>query len=203
MRFAFLSQAGSTNQIQRPDAVRTDIASYRTSHVPIAGNASRGMSVSTAMARTRTRSRSRCSRPSPRRLTSTTSQSHATRRCGPRTTTSCSTGRERIARPLPALRALSTPGGRFGYRMYYPPMRAGMREVFWHLPLVARDGAGRFLEGPLGYATAEAEGVRPLRLAPRLLARPAHLAAARLFERDVGHSRVHHEPKHPQAPRGA
>jgi hypothetical protein len=80
-------------------------------------------------------------------------------------------------------------GGRFGYRLYYPPMRAGARDVFWHLPLVARDGAGRFLEGPLGYATAEAEGVRPLRLAPRLLARPAHLAAARLFERDVEHSR--------------
>jgi hypothetical protein len=76
-------------------------------------------------------------------------------------------------------------GGRFGYRMYYPPMRAGIREVFWHVPLVARVNAGRFSAGPLGYATAEAEGARPLRLEPCLLARSAHVAAARLFERDV------------------
>jgi Peptidase family M28 len=75
-------------------------------------------------------------------------------------------------------------GGRFGYRMYYPPMRAGTRELFWHVPLVARPGAGRFVKGPLGYVTAEADGAQPLRLAPRLLARTAHVAAARLFERD-------------------
>ena len=80
-------------------------------------------------------------------------------------------------------------GGRFGYRMYYPPMRVGTREVFWHLPLVARADAGRFIEGPLGYATAEADGARPLRLAPCLLARPAHVAAARLFERDAERAR--------------
>ncbi|MGO9832384.1 MAG: M28 family peptidase [Myxococcaceae bacterium] len=75
-------------------------------------------------------------------------------------------------------------GGRFGYRLYYPPMRAGIRELFWHFPLVARAGAGRFTGGPLGYATAEVEGAKPLRLVPRLLARPDHVAAARLFERD-------------------
>jgi hypothetical protein len=75
-------------------------------------------------------------------------------------------------------------GGRFGYRMYYPPMRAGVRELFWHVPLVARTDGGRFSAGPLGYGTAEAEGVPPLRLEPRLLARPAHQAAARLFQRD-------------------
>jgi hypothetical protein len=80
-------------------------------------------------------------------------------------------------------------GGRFGYRMYYPPMRAGTREVFWHLPLVGRAGAGRFTEGPLGYATAEADGARPLRLRPCLLARSPHLAAARLFERDAERAR--------------
>lgn len=75
-------------------------------------------------------------------------------------------------------------GGRFGYRLYYPPMRAGTRELFWHMPLVARAGAGRFGEGPLGYASAEADRAQPLRLAPRLLARNGHQAAARLFERD-------------------
>jgi hypothetical protein len=77
-------------------------------------------------------------------------------------------------------------GGRFGYRMYYPPMRAGRRELFWHLPLIARAGAGRFTAGPTGYVTAEADGAAPLRLVPRLLARPGHLVAARLFEHDPG-----------------
>jgi hypothetical protein len=85
-------------------------------------------------------------------------------------------------------------GGRFGYRMYYPPMRAGTRELFWHVPLVARAGAGRFTAGPLGYATAEAEGAPPLRLVPQLLARPAHQAAARLFERDP--ERARHTTSH-------
>ncbi len=80
-------------------------------------------------------------------------------------------------------------GGRFGYRMYYPPMRAGVRDLFWHLPLIAHAGAGRFANGPLGYVTAEADGTEPLRLVPRLLSRPTHLAAARLFERDVEHAR--------------
>jgi hypothetical protein len=80
-------------------------------------------------------------------------------------------------------------GGRFGYRMYYPPMRAGRRELFWHLPLIARTGAGRFTEGLPGYATAEAEGKPPLRLAPKLLTRAPHVGAARLFERDPGLAR--------------
>jgi hypothetical protein len=80
-------------------------------------------------------------------------------------------------------------GGRFGYRMYYPPMRAGTRELFWHLPVIARPGAGRYHEAPPGYITAETEGKPPLRLVPRLLDRPAHRAAARLFEKDAGHAR--------------
>jgi hypothetical protein len=80
-------------------------------------------------------------------------------------------------------------GGRFGYRMYYPPMRAGTRELFWHFPLVARAGVGRFVDGPLGYVSAEAEGVPPLRMTPCLLARSSHLAAARLFERDADRAR--------------
>ncbi len=89
-------------------------------------------------------------------------------------------------------------GGQFGYRFQYPPMRAGARELYWHLPLVAKlgahdgqtalfDGAGR----PLGFVSAEREGERgpPLLLTPRLLARPGHHEAARLFERDPGHRR--------------
>ncbi len=79
-------------------------------------------------------------------------------------------------------------GGRFGYRMYYPPMRAGTRELYWHLPLVATP-RGRFAEMPLGYASAERAGAPALRLAPNLMTRPSHLAAARVFARDPGHAR--------------
>jgi hypothetical protein len=80
-------------------------------------------------------------------------------------------------------------GGRFGYRMYYPPMRAGTRELFWHLPLVASAQRGRFLEAPPGYVTAESADKPAIRLEPRLLERPLHLAAARLFPRDPGRPR--------------
>ena len=79
-------------------------------------------------------------------------------------------------------------GGRFGYRMYYPPMRAGVREVFWHYPLVAGP-RGRWREAPLGYATAEHDAGDRLELEPRLLARAHHVAAARLFARDPGRAR--------------
>ena len=89
-------------------------------------------------------------------------------------------------------------GGRFGYRMYFPPMRAGRRELFWHLPLIARSGAVpgacRFAHGPLGYVSAEAEGAEPLYLVPNLLARPAHVAAAGAFPRDPG--RLRHTTSH-------
>jgi hypothetical protein len=77
-------------------------------------------------------------------------------------------------------------GGRFGYRMYYPPMRLGVRETFWHAPLVARAGLGRYQRAPLGYLTAE--GSDRIVLEPHLLRRPAHLAAARAFPIDPGHS---------------
>jgi len=80
-------------------------------------------------------------------------------------------------------------GGRFGYRMYYPPMRAGARELFWHYPLVARAGHGRWRGGPTGYVSAERDGAPALRLAPRMLARAPHAAAATQFDRDPGHPR--------------
>jgi hypothetical protein len=74
-------------------------------------------------------------------------------------------------------------GGRFGYRMYYPAMRCGARELFWHLPLIARPGersAERWNSAPLGYLTAEHPGAEPVHLAPERLARPSHLVAAAL-----------------------
>jgi hypothetical protein len=85
-------------------------------------------------------------------------------------------------------------GGRFGYRFQFPPMRAGSRELYWHLPLVARRDAGggraAMLDDrpPLGYVTAEGDAP-PIVLAPRLLARPAHRAAATLFPHEPGRMR--------------
>jgi hypothetical protein len=79
-------------------------------------------------------------------------------------------------------------GGRFGYRMYYPPMRAGAREVFWHYPLIACAARGRYSEGPAGIATAERDR-DVIELVPNLMARKEHVAGARLFEKDPGHQR--------------
>ena len=85
--------------------------------------------------------------------------------------------------------ALVDKGGRFGYRMYYPPMRAGVRELFWHVPVVAASGRGRLRDALPGYVTAELAGAQPLVLKPHFLQRPEHVAAARLFVRDPGHVR--------------
>jgi hypothetical protein len=95
-------------------------------------------------------------------------------------------------------------GGRFGYRFYYPPMRAGARELFWHRPIVARRlpgtephddrrAAGTEAEvhprGPSGYVTAEHATEAPLVLSPRLLARPGYDEAARLYPFEPGLAR--------------
>ncbi len=90
---------------------------------------------------------------------------------------------ERAARAIDA-------GGRFGYRFVFPAMRAGTRELYWHLPLVARrddatGGAAMFADGPRGYVTAEGDAPA-IRLAARLLARRGHRDAATLFPHDPG-----------------
>ncbi|MGZ7079771.1 MAG: hypothetical protein ACXVJT_10190, partial [Thermoanaerobaculia bacterium] len=62
-------------------------------------------------------------------------------------------------------------GGVFGYRFFYPPMRIGSYEVYWHRPVVAWDGG--FLEdAPLGRLIAG-----DVELEPIILQRPEHLAA--------------------------
>jgi hypothetical protein len=77
-------------------------------------------------------------------------------------------------------------GGRFGYRFFYPPMRSGLHELFWHLPLVAcraSDGERTELlteDPPLGYVRGDAPGELPVELAPRRLDREGHREAARL-----------------------
>ncbi|HTM22060.1 MAG TPA: M28 family peptidase, partial [Kofleriaceae bacterium] len=82
-------------------------------------------------------------------------------------------------------------GGRYGYRFLFPPMRAGRRELYWHLPLCARldDGADEATvleeEPPLGFIAAEPqpgeEYLPAIELQPRLLDRAGHREAARAF----------------------
>ena len=91
-------------------------------------------------------------------------------------------GREAIERAAGIVDA----GGRFGYRMAYLPMRAGARDVFWHVPLFARRSDHVERLPATGYVTAERDGAAPLYLAPELLARPAHVAAATQFPHDPG-----------------
>ena len=80
-------------------------------------------------------------------------------------------------------------GGLFGYRMIYPAMRVGRHEVYWHRPLVAyaaADGNAALLPAaPLGHLTAYDSDKPRLNRAvefwPRMLDRPAHSTALRLF----------------------
>ncbi len=101
-------------------------------------------------------------------------------------------GREELSRAARALRE----GGRFGYRIYYPPMRVGKYEVFWHLPLVAffdpNTRKPRLLDdAPLGYLTAyDADApdlTRPVELWPELQRRPEFVAALQGYRKAYGH----------------
>lgn len=100
------------------------------------------------------------------------------------------------ARALEHAARVTDAGGRFGYRFVFPPMRAGTRELFWHVPLVARASRpGRAAETYLalddadalrGYVACESAGAPTFDLAPRLLARPGHAEAATLFLHERG-----------------
>jgi hypothetical protein len=81
-------------------------------------------------------------------------------------------------------------GGVFGYRFFFPPMRVGAYEVFWHRPVVAfvppgTDRVTLLEAAPTGYLTAYRVGSgdlsRPVELFPRLLRRPTELAAVTGF----------------------
>ena len=88
-------------------------------------------------------------------------------------------------------------GGRFGYRFYYPPMRVGKYEVFWHLPMVSfldhQTGKPRLLdEAPLGYLTAHqvqapAPAEPALELWPEMRRRPEFIATMRGYKKAYGH----------------
>ncbi|HNV69952.1 MAG TPA: hypothetical protein PKO06_09655, partial [Candidatus Ozemobacteraceae bacterium] len=84
-------------------------------------------------------------------------------------------------------------GGIFGYRFYYPPMRAGALEVTWHRPLVAWSAEPgqvecQLADAPTGILAASTQGTSrspATELMPRLLRRPEHLAAIREFARTL------------------
>lgn len=87
-------------------------------------------------------------------------------------------------------------GGRFGYRMYYPPMRVGKHEVFWHLPLVSfldpKTRKPRLLDdAPRGYLTAyhmeKPDLAKPVELWPELQRRPEFLASVWGYKKSYSH----------------
>jgi hypothetical protein len=100
--------------------------------------------------------------------------------------------REELRRAARAIRE----GGRFGYRIYYPPMRVGKYEVFWHLPLVSyldpETRKPKLLDdAPLGYLTAydadEPDLSKPVELWPELRRRPEFIASAWGYKKAYGH----------------
>ena len=79
-------------------------------------------------------------------------------------------------------------GGLFEYRFFYPPMRVGNHNIYWHRPLLgflSAKGGEVVLrtESLLGYITAyhhdDDSYSRPVELWPRLRKRPPYLAALR------------------------
>jgi hypothetical protein len=89
-----------------------------------------------------------------------------------------------------ALRIMA--GGLFRYRFYFPPMQAGLYEVFWHRPLVAciSEKTGKpemappdLLTGYLtGYLADEPDPANAVELWPRLRRREPLLAALHNFD---------------------
>jgi hypothetical protein len=89
-------------------------------------------------------------------------------------------------------------GGVFGYRFLFPAMRVGVHEAYWQRPLLALpdsvSGTAIVIhDGPTGFLTAYPSGAggvaHPVELWPRVLSRPAHLAAIRGF--------AHHHEQYP------
>lgn len=77
-------------------------------------------------------------------------------------------------------------GGLFGYRFFFPPMRVGKHEVYWHRPVVAyvssKTGETNILaESLLGYMTAynseSLDLANPIEFWPRLYRRESYLKA--------------------------
>jgi len=97
--------------------------------------------------------------------------------------------RETIRRAGDACRA----GGRFGYRMHFPPMRAGDHAAFWFLPVIARWTEKLGFEvwpTPLsGVILAGHSSGYEVELRPRLLARRPRIDSIELFQREPADQR--------------
>ncbi|MDP4223181.1 MAG: M28 family peptidase [Bacteroidota bacterium] len=87
-------------------------------------------------------------------------------------------------------------GGLFGYRFFYPPMRAGEYEVYLHLPLIGYLQAGSDevrirtdqLNGYMtGYHRKDEDMSHPVGMWPRFLRREIYLSAIKDFENELDH----------------
>jgi hypothetical protein len=87
-------------------------------------------------------------------------------------------------------------GGLFGYRFFFPPMRAGVYDVYLHRPLVAYLPAGSenaeiksdMLNGYItGYHRNDREMKHPVEMWPRLLGRDLYLSALNDFKNENDH----------------
>jgi hypothetical protein len=84
-------------------------------------------------------------------------------------------------------------GGRYGYRVFHPPMHAGPFPAFWHRTLTARRAADGAVEAALrdGWIVVERPDVRNAYLfRPVFRARPLCAGAMALFPRDPGLRRL-------------
>jgi hypothetical protein len=87
-------------------------------------------------------------------------------------------------------------GGLFGYRIFYPPMRTGEYDVYWHRPLVGYLAASNdsieintdIITGYLtGYHKSDLKMTKPVELWPRIMQRPVYLSALHDFNTKNDH----------------
>lgn len=87
-------------------------------------------------------------------------------------------------------------GGLFGYRIFYPPMRVGIHDIYYHRPMVAyfsaqSDTVKFEFENLQGYLTAyhddDTDMSNPVELWPRFLRRDLYLSALNNFNAGNDH----------------
>ena len=162
-RFGFPSRVGSTSTIPARRGPRDPIASSATSRARTDGSARRATKPWSATARSPTRSRSRSSPPTRTISACTASRWRATRRSGPTTINSCSTAPARARPSWNTPPSCSTAAAASATASTIPRCAAGTRELFWHLPLLARldPGSGSWRSGRTRFASARSPPKRP------------------------------------------
>ena len=117
------------------------------------------------------------SAPRPTTWACTASRWPATPRSGPQDFRLLLDGPRAMRASWPRAAEAVAEGGLFGYRFFYPPMRVGRHEVFWHRPLVAclapQNASRRSLLPTRRWAISppsgpSGRGRRPVELWPRL-----------------------------------